>query len=77
MHLDAVWQTTLIGRQEIWPVHRRIAELGGNLRTSRTRFICRMEKSAAETATLSSFGCDSAGSRRGAPQEARALLHLN
>ena len=30
---DAVWQTTLIGRQEIWPVHRRTAELGGNLRT--------------------------------------------
>ncbi|HHL43083.1 MAG TPA: 3-keto-5-aminohexanoate cleavage protein [Hellea balneolensis] len=27
------WQTTLIGRQEIWPVHRLTAELGGNLRT--------------------------------------------
>lgn len=30
---DAVWQTTLIGRAEIWPVHRRAAELGGMLRT--------------------------------------------
>lgn len=30
---DAVWQTTLIGRAEIWPVHRRTAELGGMLRT--------------------------------------------
>ena len=29
----AVWQTTLIGRAEIWPVHRRTAELGGMLRT--------------------------------------------
>jgi 3-keto-5-aminohexanoate cleavage enzyme len=29
----AVWQTTLIGRQEIWPVHRRTAELGGMLRS--------------------------------------------
>lgn len=27
------WQATLIGREEIWPVHRRVAELGGNLRT--------------------------------------------
>ncbi|MBI5721611.1 MAG: 3-keto-5-aminohexanoate cleavage protein [Burkholderiales bacterium] len=29
----AVWQTTLIGRAEIWPVHRKTAELGGMLRT--------------------------------------------
>ena len=29
----AVWQSTLIGRQEIWPVHQRTAELGGMLRT--------------------------------------------
>ena len=28
-----VWQTTLIGRAEIWPVHQRTAELGGMLRT--------------------------------------------
>lgn len=27
------WQTTLIGREEIWPVHQRSAELGGMLRT--------------------------------------------
>ncbi len=30
---DAQWQTILIGRQEIWPVHRASAELGGHLRT--------------------------------------------
>ena len=30
---EAVWQTTLIGRAEIWPVHRKTAELGGMLRT--------------------------------------------
>jgi 3-keto-5-aminohexanoate cleavage enzyme len=28
----AVWQATHIGRAEIWPVHRRAAELGGMLR---------------------------------------------
>ncbi|MDA8018552.1 MAG: 3-keto-5-aminohexanoate cleavage protein [Thermoanaerobaculia bacterium] len=27
------WQTTVIGRQEVWDVHRRTAELGGSLRT--------------------------------------------
>jgi hypothetical protein len=28
-----VWQATLIGRQEIWPVHQKTADLGGMLRT--------------------------------------------
>lgn len=27
------WQTTVIGRAEVWDVHRRAAELGGHLRT--------------------------------------------
>lgn len=30
---NANWQTILIGREEVWPLHRRSAELGGNLRT--------------------------------------------
>jgi 3-keto-5-aminohexanoate cleavage enzyme len=30
---DSFWQVTAIGRQEIWPLHRRAAELGGQLRT--------------------------------------------
>ncbi|MBK1685987.1 BKACE family enzyme [Rubrivivax gelatinosus] len=29
----AVWQATLIGRAEIWPVHQQAADLGGMLRT--------------------------------------------
>ncbi|MCJ9427737.1 3-keto-5-aminohexanoate cleavage protein [Kordiimonas marina] len=32
-HPDSPWQATLIGRQNVWPVHQRVAELGGNLRT--------------------------------------------
>ena len=31
--VGAVWQSTLIGRAEIWPVHQKTADLGGNLRT--------------------------------------------
>ena len=30
---DAPWQVTAIGRQEIWPLHQRAADLGGALRT--------------------------------------------
>ncbi|WP_323035897.1 3-keto-5-aminohexanoate cleavage protein [Pararhodobacter sp.] len=30
---DCAWQTTVIGRAEVWDVHRRAAELGGHLRT--------------------------------------------
>lgn len=30
---DMPWQATVIGRQDVWAVHKRAAELGGNLRT--------------------------------------------
>jgi len=30
---DSPWQVTAIGRQEVWPLHQRTAELGGHLRT--------------------------------------------
>ncbi len=30
---DAPWQVTAVGRDNIWPLHRRAAELGGHLRT--------------------------------------------
>ncbi len=30
---DCPWQATVIGREDVWPVHRRAVELGGNLRT--------------------------------------------
>ena len=33
MEPGSPWQATLIGRQEIWPLHQRVAELGGMLRT--------------------------------------------
>ncbi len=33
MPAGAYWQTIVIGRDEVWDVHRRTAELGGHLRT--------------------------------------------
>jgi 3-keto-5-aminohexanoate cleavage enzyme len=33
MDPDFMWQTIAIGREEVWDVHKRTAELGGHLRT--------------------------------------------
>lgn len=74
----AHWQGILIGREEIWPVHRKVAELGGHLRTgvedtfylpdgSRTRgngeLIAALVKLAREC-----------GREIASPEEARAML---
>jgi uncharacterized protein (DUF849 family) len=77
----ATWQVTAIGRAEIWPLHRRTAELGGNLRsgledtfylpdgakaTSNAQLIDTLVKIARES------GRDIAS-----PAEARAMLALD
>jgi len=36
----ATWQVIGIGRDEVWPLHRRAAELGGNLRTGLEDTFC-------------------------------------
>ncbi len=78
---DAVWQTTLIGRQEIWPVHRRTAELGGNLRTGveDTFYLPNGEKCRGNGDLIEALVATAreAGREIASPQEARALLHLN
>ena len=76
----ATWQVTAIGRENIWPLHRRTAELGGNLRTgledtfylpdgrkamSNGELIAAMVKIAREC-----------GRECASPAEARTLLHL-
>lgn len=33
LHKDQPWQVTAIGREDVWALHRKAAELGGNLRT--------------------------------------------
>ncbi len=77
---DWSWQVTAIGREDIWELHRRAAELGGNLRTgvedtfylpdgSRTsgngKLIEMMVSIARE-----------AGREIASPDEARQRLHL-
>lgn len=77
----AVWQTTLIGRAEIWPLHQRTAELGGMLRTGledtfylpdgrRARGNGELIEALAQCARKAGRGIAS-------PDEARTLLGLN
>jgi 3-keto-5-aminohexanoate cleavage enzyme len=77
----SLWQTTLIGREEIWPVHQRAAELGGMLRTgledtfympdgSRAKGNGQLIEALAQCAKK-------AGREIASPTEARALLHLS
>jgi len=74
------WQVTAIGREEVWPLHLRTAELGGNLRTgvedtfylpdgSRCRGNGELIETLARTAR-------DAGREIASPAEARVLLGL-
>jgi uncharacterized protein (DUF849 family) len=77
---DAVWQTTLIGRGEIWPVHQMTAELGGMLRTGlEDSFYLPGGKRAAGNGVMIEALADCAkraGRSVATPDEARALLGL-
>lgn len=77
---DSRWQVTAIGRAEIWPLHRRTAELGGHLRTGLedTFYLASGQKVSsngqliAEIATLA----EDAGRQIASPTEAREILGL-
>lgn len=74
------WQVTAIGREEIWPLHRRCAELGGHLRTGLedTFYLPDGTKATSNgplVAQLARYARE-AGREVASPAEARALLHL-
>ena len=77
---DAVWQTTLIGRAEIWPVHRRTAELGGMLRTGLedTFYLPGGERAKGNGPLIEALARVARDAGRGvaSPAEARARLGL-
>ena len=79
-HKDAPWQTTLIGRTEIWPVHQRAADLGGMLRTGLedTFYLPNGEKAVSNGALIEALArCAlNAGREIASPEEARLMLHL-
>ena len=76
----SLWQTTLIGRQEIWPVHQRAAELGGMLRTGLedTFYLPNGERASGNGPLIEELArcAERAGRSVASPSEARALLHL-
>ncbi|MBO6718606.1 MAG: 3-keto-5-aminohexanoate cleavage protein [Rhizobiaceae bacterium] len=74
------WQATLIGRQEIWPVHQRAAELGGMLRTGLEDTFYLPDGSRAkgngELIAALARCAEQAGRSVASPDEARSLLGL-
>jgi 3-keto-5-aminohexanoate cleavage enzyme len=74
------WQTTLIGRTEIWPVHQRTADLGGMLRTGLedTFYLPNGEKAEGNGALIEALAACArrAGRAIASPEEARTILGL-
>ncbi len=75
---DSSWQTTLIGRQEIWPVHRKTAELGGHLRTGveDTFYLPDGERASGNGQLIEALVrvAEESGRSIASPEEARALF---
>jgi uncharacterized protein (DUF849 family) len=76
----ATWQVTAIGRGEIWPLHRRTAELGGNLRTGLedTFYLPDGTRASSNGALVDALVriAREAGREVASPAEARASLQL-
>jgi uncharacterized protein (DUF849 family) len=77
---DSLWQATLIGRTEIWPVHQKTADLGGMLRTGLedTFYLPNGERASGNGALITALAqcAQQAGRAIASPAEARALLGL-
>ena len=77
---DSVWQSTLIGRAEIWPVHQKTADLGGMLRTGLedTFYLPDGERASGNGALIAELAqcAQRAGRAIASPNEARTLLNL-
>jgi 3-keto-5-aminohexanoate cleavage enzyme len=77
---NSVWQATLIGRAEIWPVHQKTAELGGMLRTGLedTFYLPNGERASGNGALIAELAlcAQRAGRAIASPQEARNMLGL-
>lgn len=77
---DSIWQTTLIGRQEIWPVHQKTADLGGMLRTGLedTFYLPDGSRASGNGVLIEALAqyAQRAGRSIASPAEARALLGL-
>ena len=77
---DSLWQCTLIGRQEIWAVHQRAAELGGMLRTGLedTFYLPDGERATGNGQLIEALAAcaKNAGREVASPAEARQMMGL-
>lgn len=75
------WQVTAIGRKEVWPLHRRCAELGGFLRTGLedTFYLPDGEKATSNGQLIAAIAkcAREAGREVASPAEARRLFKLS
>ena len=80
MKPDSSWSVTAIGRAEIWPLHRRTAELGGHLRTGLedTFYLPDGSKATSNGQLIEQMAryARESGREVATPQEARQLLKL-
>lgn len=77
---DCPWQATVIGREDVWPVHRRVAELGGNLRTGLEDSFylpdgAKASSNGAMIEALARYATD-VGRTVASPAQARAMMGL-
>lgn len=76
----SVWQSTLIGRAEIWPVHQATADLGGMLRTGLedTFYLPNGERASGNGVLIEALAkcAERAGRPVASPAEARTMLGL-
>ena len=74
------WQVTAIGRDEIWQLHRRSAELGGHLRTGLedTFYLPNGRKARSNGELIAAIAATAreAGRSIASPSEARAMMGL-
>lgn len=77
---ECPWQATVIGREDVWAVHRRTAELGGNLRTGLEDcfYLPDGTKAASNGAMIEALAkiAGAAGRAVASPKEARAMMGL-
>jgi uncharacterized protein (DUF849 family) len=77
---ECTWQVTAMGRAEVWPLHRRAAELGGALRTGLEDTFYLPDgnraKSNGELIDAMTRMAHECGRHPASPAEARTMLRL-
>ncbi len=76
----STWQVTAIGREEVWPLHQRTAELGGQLRSGveDTFYLPNGDKTSGNGPLIEALVqcARNAGREVASPDEARAIYGL-